>query len=107
MAANETGPALAGARTRELDHAAKLIGSPDSARQRTRQERWRERNPVAYWAHMATRSALKRGLLTKQPCEVCGNPKSEAHHDDYLRPLTVRWLCRLHHKATHARGRRA
>jgi len=72
----------------------------------TPQQRWRERNPQADWAHNATRSALRRGLLRKCPCEVCGSTESEAHHVDYSLPLTVTWLCRRHHKAAHREARR-
>ena len=71
-------------------------------RQATRQEAWRERNPQKYWAHAALRSGLKRGLVQRQPCEVCGVLETEAHHPDYDRPLVVQWLCRQHHKAIHA-----
>ena len=66
-----------------------------------RQARWREKNPVKRWAHMATASALRRGLLERQPCEVCGAEPTDAHHDDYERPMKVRWLCRKHHKEAH------
>lgn len=38
--------------------------------------------------------------LERQPCEVCGQ-KAEAHHDDYDKPLDVRWLCFNHHRAHH------
>jgi hypothetical protein len=58
---------------------------------------------MATWAHSATRSGIRRGLLQPQPCSVCGEPKAEAHHDDYERPLHVVWLCRAHHKQLHAR----
>lgn len=72
-----------------------------------RQAAWRERNPQSTWAHMALRSGLRRGLVVPQPCEVCGEPRAEAHHPDYDRPLDVVWLCRPHHKAAHAQERRA
>jgi len=45
----------------------------------------------------------RSGKLFKSPCEVCGNTKSEAHHDDYGKPLDVRWLCRQHHEDLHYR----
>lgn len=52
--------------------------------------------------HMQVHRAKKAGRLVSQPCEVCGQQKVDAHHDDYSKPLTVRWLCRLHHRAHHA-----
>lgn len=45
--------------------------------------------------------AIKSGGLVKGVCEVCGSEDSRAHHDDYSKPLEVRWLCPLHHKALH------
>lgn len=45
---------------------------------------------------------IRKGDLIKLPCEVCGtNEKVEAHHDDYSKPLDVRWLCRKHHQEHH------
>lgn len=70
-------------------------------RKLTRQERWRLRNPKKVWAHVATASALRRGLIHRKPCEICGEEKTEAHHHDYDRPLLVQWLCRKHHKQAH------
>jgi len=49
----------------------------------------------------ATNKCIKAGILVKKPCEVCGNKKVDAHHDDYQKPLDVRWLCRLHHVEHH------
>jgi hypothetical protein len=49
-----------------------------------------------------TFNAICSGLLIKKPCEVCGvNEKVEAHHDDYTKPLEVRWLCKAHHQEHH------
>lgn len=48
-------------------------------------------------ARMATR------VLDRKPCEVCGATKVEAHHDDYTKPLDVRWLCKRHHAEVHTR----
>jgi hypothetical protein len=45
--------------------------------------------------------AIKKGLLVKKPCEVCGAKRVEAHHDDYRKPLSVRWLCSTHHREHH------
>lgn len=44
----------------------------------------------------------KRGLLVPGPCEECGTTEGvEKHHDDYDKPLEVRWFCRKHHMALH------
>ena len=45
---------------------------------------------------------LRRGKLERGCCEVCGLPGEEMHHDDYSKPLAVRWLCRKHHVELHA-----
>ena len=44
---------------------------------------------------------IKRGKITKLPCEQCNNPSSEAHHEDYNKPLIVKWLCRSCHIKLH------
>lgn len=49
--------------------------------------------------------AIKSGSLVRQPCEVCGYPKAEAHHPDYSKPLVVSWLCRTHHVEVHSKAR--
>ncbi len=64
------------------------------------QNNWKLKNPIAYKAHRAVRTALANGFIVKTVCIVCGN-KSEAHHADYSRPLDVVWLCRKHHKESH------
>ncbi len=44
----------------------------------------------------------RRGKLKPQPCEHCGSPDAQKHHDDYGKPLQVRWLCEDCHMALHA-----
>lgn len=51
--------------------------------------------------------AKRNGTLKPQPCEVCRDEEVHAHHDDYSKPLEVRWLCRRHHGQTHQSGRAA
>jgi len=48
-----------------------------------------------------TNKAIQRNKLLREPCEVCGVVNSEAHHDDYTKPLSVRWLCFKHHREHH------
>lgn len=52
-------------------------------------------------ATKALNSAVARGLIKREPCEVCGEQRSEGHHDDYSKPFDVRWLCRQHHVDLH------
>lgn len=59
------------------------------------------RSPEKVRARWMVRDALKYGKLTRQPCETCGEPQAEAHHDDYSKPLDVRWLCSRCHAAVH------
>lgn len=61
----------------------------------------RERHPDRTRARAETREALRIGIITRQPCEVCGDPKSEAHHPDYAKPMEIKWLCRTHHHQEH------
>ncbi len=57
-------------------------------------------------AHGAVTYAIKRGKLIREPCEVCGTTAHVvAHHDDYSKPLSVRWLCRGHHAQHHREER--
>lgn len=52
-------------------------------------------------ARWYVRTYIKRGKVKREPCEVCGNIKSEAHHEDYFKPLDVKWLCRRCHEKVH------
>lgn len=46
-------------------------------------------------------AARQKGEIKKEPCEKCGDPNSQGHHENYLEPLKVRWLCSKHHGEEH------
>jgi len=91
----------------EITDSGANTTKPRRAKGGTPQARWRERHPLEVWAHAATRSAIRRGLLTRQPCEVCGAEPADAHHEDHTAPLAIRFLCRRHHSRLRAATRRA
>lgn len=60
----------------------------------------RKRNPKTQQARHFVFNQILKGTLIRQPCEICGEIKSEAHH--YLgyeekHWLDVQWLCVKHH----------
>lgn len=67
----------------------------------TRQKRWQLAHPEARKAHLAVAAAVRAGRITRQPCQECGHPRTDAHHQNYGEPLSVEWLCRRHHVARH------
>jgi hypothetical protein len=66
---------------------------------------WRQANKIKRAAHVLTGNAMATGKLIKQPCEICEKKRVEAHHDDYTKPLDVRWLCKKHHAEHHKNER--
>jgi hypothetical protein len=63
--------------------------------------KFRKDNPQIYRAWEQVNSAVKRGKIVREPCEICGEENSHAHHEDYLKPFEIQWLCPLHHKEKH------
>lgn len=86
--------------------------------------RWREKNPQkrqqvlkryyesvkttqAYKTKENTRQILRQALtdgelIRPTVCSQCNrNTNTEAHHDDYSKPLDVTWLCKSCHSVLH------
>lgn len=63
---------------------------------------YRNRYPEKYKAQTMVNNAIRDKKLFREPCEVCGKIANvHAHHDDYAKPLNIRWLCPVHHKEWH------
>ena len=65
-----------------------------------------ERYPERVHARNLVDKAVSQGKIKRLPCEVCGNPKTEAHHEDYSKPFDVHWLCKKHHDEIHGKTKR-
>jgi hypothetical protein len=58
---------------------------------------------LRYRARQDARNAVASGKLIKGECEYGSECRGriEGHHDDYSKPLVVRWLCNKHHRQEH------
>lgn len=92
----------------------KITSTPELAIKERARQRLKEHNrrlqgkTKKYKYHKAKKpaniimgNAVRKGILVKKPCEVCGVNKSHGHHEDYDRPLDVIWLCSRHHSDRH------
>lgn len=84
------------ARDREISREAQArrrLLAPDKVRETNRL--YRERNRFKVRARSLVGKRIQRGALMRpDACMDCGvECKPHAHHDDYRRPLEVRWLC--------------
>ena len=61
----------------------------------------KERYPQKIRARDIAYQAIRSGKLIRQNCQVCGSPFTQSHHDDYNKPLEIRWLCIKRHREYH------
>lgn len=87
--------------------AAGLIRPSSKEVTRKAKKLFKAKNPHKIRAGGMVHRAVKRGMLSRQPCEKCGRSDTHAHHDDYDKPLDVRWLCPPCHAAHHVAMREA
>ena len=64
-------------------------------------QQYDEKYPERYFARYKCKNAIASGKLLREECEYCKRIDTHAHHDDYSKPLDVRWLCPRHHKLLH------
>lgn len=64
-------------------------------------KKWLANNTIKRSAHILVGNHIRAGKLIKCACEICGDENTNAHHDDYAKPLEVRWLCDIHHAEWH------
>ena len=88
-------------RRERVKRYAESAGGRQSAAASNR--RYNEENPGKKAARWALSNAVRDGKVAKpDKCEKCGSDKNiHGHHDDYGKPLDVRWLCAPCHAAVH------
>lgn len=78
------------------------VREQDRVKQARRRKEGTAEQQLKIAARNEVRKARLRGDLVPQQCEAEGcNKIGHAHHDDYRKPLEVRWLCRGHHDELH------
>lgn len=81
------------ARAKEPDRKRKVVGYF---------LKMNRKSPEKRAARVAVGNAVRDGRLIKAPCVYCGEPKVQAHHADYSKPLDVTWECfKCHREREH------
>ena len=66
---------------------------------------WRKKYPERARAHMLVMHAMRNGTLQNEDCALCREVKTEAHHEDYTKPIEAIWLCNPCHRELHRKKR--
>jgi len=90
-------------RLKNIDKVRAYDRERGSRRTAKENKEYRQKYPKKYKAHQVVNYAIKSKRLFNQPCEICGKNETHGHHDDYDKPLNVRWLCAEHHHQWHAK----
>jgi len=92
-------------REKARGHSRKYMQT-EAGRQKNREAnaRYKKNNTHKISAKNILRNAIRRGEITPESrCEECGEEtRLHGHHDNYLYPFEVRWLCPPCHKEHHA-----
>ena len=88
-------------KTREFDRIYQANKRANGLVDKTKEYReWRIKNPGGSRAQHILNVAIKKGKIKRGICE-CGKENAYAHHDDYNKPLEIRWMCPSCHKKYH------
>ena len=95
------------AQCRMCQRAAERVWERNNPRRNENLKLRRGKWPEKERARKMIAKRLERGSMVKpNRCEDCGGEFSgrgiQGHHDDYSKPLEVRWLCQRCHRAVHA-----
>ena len=65
-------------------------------------DNWVGKNKIKHACHVLFGNAVRDRRVIKEPCRICGSSeKVHGHHDDYMKPLEVKWFCPKHHSRYH------
>lgn len=64
-------------------------------------KKYKENNKEKIAARGKVCRAVMAGKIEKSKCIVCGCGKTQAHHEDYAKPLDIVWLCVCCHADRH------
>lgn len=70
-------------------------------REATKRYASKPENRIKIKARGKIKHLCRVGKVTRGSCEKCGEPNAHAHHEDYSKPLDVRWLCSKCHGLEH------
>ena len=65
------------------------------------EEKYHKKYPEKQSCRQLLNYAIRSKKIKRGVCEVCGKKNAQAHHEDYCKPLEVRWFCPLHHTQHH------
>ena len=61
----------------------------------------RQKRNIKDYARNRTRQEIAKGKIDRQPCLICSDTPTEAHHINYENPSEVIFLCKYHHTVLH------
>ncbi len=77
---------------------------PEVKERKARQQREYSRDPklrIKYLARWYAKRMVRNGVVSKEPCALCGEEQAHIHHPDYTQPLLIVWLCPDCHREIH------